>query len=497
MNYDIVLLSVPKLLPNGPLLSLAQLNSVIKHSGFSSKFLDFNAWLYQKTNNTEFSYIWDVTDFTFIDPKLFKDKFEKKFNNLIDEYFTQFILPLNPKIVGLSSLSYFSWMSVTSICSRIKKINPNIKILLGGPSISQKTIKTSSFILRLKHSRLINDYITGDAEISIIEYLKGNLNFPGINNHNYDNSFNRNEIPTPDYSDIDFSLYKNLRLSISGSRGCVRSCAFCNVPSIWPKFINKSGKKVATEIIELYEKYFSPEPHNFLFVDSLMNGNMKEFNSMIQILSEYKNKTGAQFFYGGQYIFRENVKLNDKFFDNLYQSGCHFVTVGVETGSERLRYEIGKPFTNKSIETHLQEFRRVGIKMTALMLVGFPTETDNDFKYSLDILDLFYSYKDVVTEIAVDTPMVVIPGTPVYNEWEKFGIHFDTRNSQYEWVSDSNDYKKRLERFFLFLNKAKQLNLYQKPTVSGKTIAASKEYLIKFDNLNQEVVDIIKNNFLD
>lgn len=494
-NTDIVIISSPKLQINGPLLSLAQLKSVIIAAGFSCKSLDFNVWLYHQMIHTDMAYVWETTDNTFIDNKLFKKELESEMIKLTKKYVEEVLKPLNPKILGISSLSKFSWPSIICMCRVFRETLPNTKILLGGPSIGLSYFITSFFYKTIKNEKLIDDYITGDAEISIVEYLKGNKSFPGINNHKYENNFNRNEIPTPDYSDVDFSLYKNLRLSVSGSRGCVRSCAFCNVPTLWPKFINKTGEKVANELIELYENYFSPKRHNFIFVDSLMNGNMKEFNSMIKILAEYRLRTNAQLFYGGQYIFRENVKPNDIFFDNLFNSGCHYVTVGIETGSDRLRFEIGKPFTTESIKNHLREFRRVGIKMTALMLIGFPTETDEDFEKTLEILDLFAENKDVVNEISVETTMVVIEGTPVHTQWENFGIEKNTLHQMTEWVSKDNNYKKRLERFFLFLDKAKRLKLYDKPTVSGKAIGNARDYLEKFTDHDPKVLKIIEENF--
>ena len=495
-KYKIVLLSLPKLIVDGPLLSLGQLTSIIKSNGFECKFLDFNAWLYHKTINSEFGYIWDTTDNTLIEDSKFI-KFNQKFNELFTEYYSTNISPHDPEIIGLSSLSHFSWPSIVAIGNQVRKLNSNIKILLGGPSISQKTIKSSMFLNKLKKNNLIDDYITGDAEISIIEYLKGNKDFPGINNISYNNNFNRNNFPPPDYSDIDFSLYKNLTLSISGSRGCVRSCAFCNVPKIWPNFINKSGEKVARELIYLYEQHFKTEPHTFKFVDSLINGNLKEFNSMINVLSDYKDHNAeTQLYYGGQYILRENVKLNDPFFDKLANSGCRYLTIGFESGSEKVRFEIGKPFTNNSIKTHLEEFRRVKhIRIVPLMLIGFPTETDEDFNESLKILDLFHENKDIISHIAVDHTMIIISGTPVYDNWEKYGIHPDTVNNIFEWKSNDNDYKKRLERFFIFLNKAIDLKLYEKPTVSGKTISAGNDYIQKFQNLDPKVVEIIKTRF--
>ena len=62
----------------------------------------------------------------------------------------------------------------------------------------------------------------------------------------------------PCYDDIDLTAYKNeaflefenkqLTVPITGSRGCVRKCSFCNVESLWPKYVFRSGADIVDEM---------------------------------------------------------------------------------------------------------------------------------------------------------------------------------------------------------------------------------------------------------
>ena len=61
---DIIFVAIPKLQLKGPILSITQLKACVKNAGFSSKCYDFNIWLYNKTKDTELSYIWKVLDNT-------------------------------------------------------------------------------------------------------------------------------------------------------------------------------------------------------------------------------------------------------------------------------------------------------------------------------------------------------------------------------------------------------------------------------------------------
>lgn len=495
---NLILLSSPRVETSYPIMALAQLKAVVQQNGFTCKTFDFNFWLYSQTKDTDISYIWDVSDYTWQDADLFK-KIEDRLKTLFIQFYKENVQSLNPEIVGVSSLSWLSWRAVTLMIKIIKEIDENKpKIILGGPAISMKDFEIKPFYRYLKNNNLLDDYIAGDADISLVEYLKGNRNFPGINNQNPNNSYSREELPPPDYSDFDLSLYKNIHLPISGSRGCVRNCAFCNVNTIWPKFVSKSGKKIASEIIELYEKHFLEKKHTFRFVDSLINGNQKEFESMIEILSDHRLKTGNQIFYSGQFIFREMNEIrghSSDYFKNLKNSGCSYVTVGIESGSEKVRKEIGKPFSNKAIVEHLEGFRRVGIKMTALMLIGFPTETDEDFSETLKLLHLFSEYKDVVTAASADSTTILIPDTPMYENFESYHIEVETLKDNFKWKSKSNDYKDRIERLFIFFDEAEKLGLKQN-NVSNKSNTQAKEYLNMTGDKNQRVLDYIRRQYV-
>lgn len=494
---NLVLLSSPRVETSYPIMALAQLKAVVQQNGFTCKTFDFNFWLYEKTKEGELSYIWDVSDYSWQNAELF-NKISPTLKKLFEEFYNENVKPLNPEVIGVSSLSWLSWHAITLMVENIRNIEGNqCKVILGGPAISMKDFEIKPFYRNLKKNKLIDDYIAGDAEVSIIEYLKGNYNFPGINNQNPNNSYSREEIPPPDYSDFDLSKYKNIHLPISGSRGCVRNCAFCNVNTIWPKFVNKSGKKVAKEMIELYEKHFDKKTHTFRFVDSLINGNQREFESMIDILSEYRNRTNNQLFYSGQFIFREIHEIRGHtgdYFQKLKDSGCSYLTVGIESGSEKVRKEIGKPFSNKAIIEHLEGFRKVKIRMTPLMLVGFPTETDEDFEETLKILNLFSKYKDVVNGASVDTTTILIADTPMYDNYERFHINVDTLNDHLKWESKFNNYKTRVERLFIFFDEAEKLGLRQN-TVSNKSITQAKEYLKMDGVLNERVLNFIKSNY--
>ena len=484
-NVDIIILSIPKLILKGPILSLGQLKAALESSGYSSWMGDFNMWLYKQTVDTELAHIWDTLDTTLTDrTQLFHH--EEKFSALVEQYIVEYILPRNPKVVGFTAFSAWTFPFIELFTTVLRRHHSG-RILLGGPALTSKQAQNVEYVDKLVKCGLVDDFISGDADIALQRYMAGERDYPGINNYEFDNSYDRNELPFVNYDDFDMSDYHNPQLLISGSRGCVRKCAFCNVPLLWDKFISKDGDRIADEIIHLHERY---GVSNFRFSDSLVNGNQKSFRAMMERLSDYLANNDADIFWQGQFIIRETRFLTDDLFDLMRSSGCGTLQIGIESGSEKIRRDIKKPFSNAAIEYHLQQFQRIGLKVTMLMFVGFPTENEDDFKESLDILDMFAKY-DCVNDVGGEHPMLVIPGTPVHINQDHYGIHDYT--DYFKWTSAENDYITRIERFFRFINKAHINGLYERQLTSISNIFID-EYMEQ-DQQNPEVLEIISRLF--
>lgn len=67
---------------------------------------------------------------------------------------------------------------------------------------------------------------------------------------------------------------------IESSRGCVRKCKFCNIPTSTESYRFRSGQRIAEEMISLKEKY---GVNRFVFADNLVNGSIKH---LVQFCNE-------------------------------------------------------------------------------------------------------------------------------------------------------------------------------------------------------------------
>ncbi len=286
------------------------------------------------------------------------------------------------------------------------------------------------------------NYIVGEGEYALLEFLKGNLDYPGINGNQPKQIENIEDLPPPDYSDV-MHKHKYDTAIISGSRGCVRKCTFCDVMTIWPKYKWKTGKKIADDMHEVANKTGLKK---IGFSDSLVNGSMKHFRDMCSELAKREKKVQ----WNGQFIVRGAKTFSSEDFDNLANSGCNGLTMGIESGSEAVRDHMRKKFSNEDIEYFVTNLGDRNIKMKFLLIVGYPTETEEDFEMTLEMLRKYGKYSHLIS--VSPHMMLTYENTPLDLEhrelYDDHGFH---------WKNDISDYDIRYKRFVKVFEVGKEM----------------------------------------
>ena len=286
------------------------------------------------------------------------------------------------------------------------------------------------------------NYIVGEGEHALLEFLKGNLDYPGINGNQPKQMENIEDLPPPDYSDVIHKHNYDTAI-ISGSRGCVRKCTFCDVMTIWPKYKWKTGKKIADDMHEVANKTGLKK---IGFSDSLVNGSMKHFRDMCSELAKREKKVQ----WNGQFIVRGAKTFSSEDFDNLANSGCNGLTMGIESGSEAVRDHMRKKFSNEDIEYFVTNLGDRNIKMKFLLIVGYPTETEEDFEMTLEMLRKYGKYSHLIS--VSPHMMLTYENTPLDLEhrelYDDHGFH---------WKNEISDYDIRYKRFVKVFEVGKEM----------------------------------------
>lgn len=439
-NLDFILCSVPRMNMLYPPPAPALLKSILTKNNFTCKTIDFvSNFYYSFKNHPEWVKIdnWNAL------PNFHDEKIEKIITAKVEEWAKE-IVSYQCAWVGISIFSYESHKIGKLLVEKIKIENSEQKIFLGGAGI---TNVSEPYAEKLLEQGLINAYITGEGEESIIQLGKNNLNYPGINNKNFVkvNKEVLDKLPTPDYSDYNLSLYgkENLgvyndlknqsqlnvenqnTLPITGSKGCVRKCSYCDVPFLWPKFTHRGGFEVANEIIE---KSIKHGVRKFHFTDSLVNGSMKEFRIMCEILAKYNTDKNANIVWTGQFIFRPNQQHTKEDWNLVARSGASVLEVGLESGSDDIRFQMGKKFTNDDIEYELSNCQKHKITTFPLFIVGYPTETEKHFNEYKEFFNRFhpFAHDKTILSLELGGTLRIQPNTPDFINLPKIGVEFIT-----------------------------------------------------------------------
>ena len=133
----------------------------------------------------------------------------------------------------------------------------------------------------------------------------------------------------------------------------------------------------------------------------------------------------------------------------IAQAGGDQFYVGVETGSDKIRWEMDKKFTNEDIDYHLEQFRRVGLRTFFLMIIGYHTETLQDHYDNLAMYNRWQKYvaTGTISGIDLSTTLMFLPDTPLERMIDSHGIVFPTMQLEPDgslkpnrtiWTSKSN-----------------------------------------------------------
>ena len=474
-DTKLALVLCPEWSPYMPPFSLARLSGVAKSAGYETRIMDLNVKAYneyrddwQPNNKLPFR-LWDPssswhwlgdTYLNDIHPVL-----EPILMAAVDE-----LVEMKPDVVGFS-IYYISEEPSKWMCRELKRRMPNIKIAVGGPNVHKSWFKIEPYY----------DYVVvGEGEQNLLALLEdveqGNQrDIPLILNQPEDQRININGLPMPDYESIDFNLYELPNgINTEISRGCTAKCTFCEETHFW-KYRQRQSVDLITEIEWLY---YNKGTDVVWFIDSLVNGNLKELRAFAIGLKEKNLKvrwTGYA---------RCDGRMDLEYLQDLADGGCIMFNFGVESGSQKVLDDMAKGVTIKEMEQNFIDCKKVGIWCATNWIVGFPTE---DFQDYADTMTLLWRMRNNnINNAGLGVGYGLGPETIVGQNPHKFNISWHKYMNH--WIS--NDFTKggthvmiRVKTFHMFLDFF--AGCTEVPIGYPVRFALEKEhYKIKFDNPN-------------
>jgi len=462
MPIDMLVVSMPVLDLQYPPSSPAVIKGCLKSAGYTAQTSDFNLLLWElcKENNLN----WHTEQYQFESPYFGStDSDNIDFlikNSLIAHQWAdrciEIINDVNPTWLGISVFSYKSHKSSLLLALEVRKRLPHIKIVLGGrgassyfagPDHSQVKLKlkerfgyypiSKTFGPLMLEYGLVDHIIEGDGEQAVIELMHGVQEDRIVGKIE---DIDIEAIPYVDYNDYEINKYQYINepiLAITGSKGCVRKCTFCDIPVLWPKFKFRSGDHIAQEMMHLNKQHGVKK---FYLTDSLVNGSSTAFVDFIKTLAKHNNENNDKITWVGQYITkRASNRQQDEYYRMLKDSGAEGLTIGVESGSDLVRTHMKKNFSTHDVDTEIAYFDKYQITCVLLFFSCYPTETWQDF---LDTVDMFIRYhkycaSGTIYKITLGIPYTHHAQTPLWNMQDDIGL-VRADGSDILWLLDSN-----------------------------------------------------------
>lgn len=293
-------------------------------------------------------------------------------------------------IVGVSVLSY-SLKESYNIINQIKKIKPEIKIIVGGPHCTL-------FPKKVLNETNADISVQGDGELVIKDIKKGiqgeiDLSkIPGIYYREDDKIKKGSEIKLIDDLDsISFparhfvkkynygreyypKIKKGEFTSFITSRGCPFSCKFCSRNSVsMKKYRARSTKNIIEELTQLSKegyKYVAFEDDSFLF-------NKKQANELFEGI--IKKKINLKFIITAVRVDSADEEL----FKKMKMAGVTHIQFGLESGNQEILDFYNKKTNLETIKYAVNLSHKMGFFTIGSFILGAPTETKDNFRKTI------------------------------------------------------------------------------------------------------------------
>ncbi|UCD20843.1 MAG: cobalamin-dependent protein [archaeon] len=335
----------------------------------------------------------------------------------------------NTDVIGFSVMSK-SFLGLKRIVKRIKEINPEIKIVAGGP---HATLMPDDFF----KNQLAEIVVIGEGEetmFELIQVFEGKMNLKDVKGIAYLEKGKMkvtksrpwiqdlDSLPFPDRDIVDIEKYNQgiyqkmfgkLSIPILGSRSCPYNCANCMpaLRKIAGTYRQRSPENLKEELKELIKRYGI---RKFDFSDNEVSTDREWLSKVCDVMKEL-NITWT----GGCRINTMDSEILKK----MRESGCDLIFFGIESGSQRVLNEvIGKNFTLQKARDTVNEAQKLGIRTCCSFMICIPGEKKEEIDDTINFA-LSLNSEKVFMNIANSVPHTRFhfnfekhnPGLDIYN----------------------------------------------------------------------------------
>ncbi|MCP5054689.1 MAG: radical SAM protein [bacterium] len=310
------------------------------------------------------------------------DNVIKELYSRLHQWLMQLLEEKKPDVLGLSLYKGTFGASLFAF-KKTKERCPHIMTVMGGGIFSdQLAINSPNYLYFLEKTPYIDKVIVGEGESLFLRLLEGELPADRKVFTQQDNGGQLLDIttaPTPDFSDFDTSFYP--QMASYTSRSCPFQCGFCSETVNWGRYRKKKAPHIVEELHQLHQLHRS---QLFLMSDSLLN-------PVIDSLAEEMLQSDVSLYWDG-YLRADKPVCDPENTIKWRRGGFYRARLGIESGSPNVLKLMDKRITPQQIKDALASLASAGIKTTTYWVIGYPGETESDFRETLDLIEEVKDY---------------------------------------------------------------------------------------------------------
>lgn len=287
-----------------------------------------------------------------------------------------------PSLVGISMMTY-RYTQTYALLEAIKKDNPELPIVAGGPHVSlfrQQVLTDCSpidFGVVMEGERTIVELCTGGAPEHISGLLfrdGGRIVYTG--DRPFISDLDALSFPRYQWFALEAAIDKRMNaLPIVSSRGCPFTCVYCPVQySIGQTFRARSPGNIMSELAYWHDRGY----RRFSFADD----NFTLIKERVYALCEAIKKSKLK----DLYLSCDNGVRADKLDYDLLrlmkEVGFFRIALGVEAGNNKVLKNLRKQESIETIKEAIAHACALGYEVDLFFLVGSPGETWDDLEDS-------------------------------------------------------------------------------------------------------------------
>ncbi|HEV2990343.1 MAG TPA: radical SAM protein [Candidatus Angelobacter sp.] len=317
------------------------------------------------------------------------------------------------QVYGFSSICS-SYPSTLRIARALKVIRPDSIILLGGPQATVVDIPT------LEAFPFVDMVLRGEAEQTLpalLDQLQGMSDLEQVPGLTYRTGSrirrtgnaplikDLDELPLPAYHLTEL-LPGTKVISLELGRGCPFACTFCSTNDFFRRnFRLHSPQRMLDHMRQMTARYGI---RKFQFVHDMFTVDRKRVVEFCHAMLG----SGEDFLWS---CSARTDCVDEPLLELMFRAGCRSVFFGVEVGSDKMQKIIDKGLDLRQSKDVIDATERIGISTTVSLITGFPEETWDDVRQTMDIFLHSLGCASAFPQLNVLAPLAE---TPLYSKYQ-------------------------------------------------------------------------------